>query len=231
MIPALREETKNEHIFVEQADLTSPESIREFCTKFLTGDDQRLDGIVFAHEYACAGSFFDSKEQVEEKGQKASLATFLLTTLLLPALLVAPVERDIRIIHLVNPFYAAATPTFTADLITNMSANSESPEQTRRSLLSSEGHRALRTIVLSRHLQRILNALPNRAPTLDPKMPGSSPAANEPAASPAQKNPNEPKLPSNIVAVSVCPGISRAETVRALLGLEGDSRSLLVLIL
>jgi len=37
---------------------------------------------------------------------------FLLTTLLLPALLVAPVERDIRIINIVNPFYAAAAPAF-----------------------------------------------------------------------------------------------------------------------
>ncbi|KAI0090879.1 hypothetical protein BDY19DRAFT_992280 [Irpex rosettiformis] len=231
LIPALREETKNEHIFVEQADLTSPKSIREFCTKFLTGDDQRLDGIVFAHEYACIGSFFDSKKKQEENRQAASLATFLMTTLLLPALLVAPVERDIRIVHIVNPFYAAAMPTFTSDLISSMSSDPGSQEKSRRPLLLSEGHRALRTIVLSRHLQRILNALPNRAPMLDPEVPGSRPSGDESESLPPQKKAGEPKLPSNIVAVSVCPGVSRSENVRSLLGLDNDSRSMLIFLL
>lgn len=230
LIPALREETKNEHIFVEQADLTSAESIKEFCTKFLTGDDQRLDGIVFAHEYTCIGSFFDSKAQLTEKRERVSLATFLLTTLLLPALLVAPVERDIRIVHLVNPFYAAATPKFTSNLIASLSADSKS-SSTAHPLLLTEGHRALRTIVLSRHLQRILNALPNRAPTLDQKVPGSRPNEDATNSSETHKKPGESKLPSNIVSVTVCPGISRSETIRALFGLDSDDRSLLVLLL
>ena len=98
-------------------------SQRDFCTKFLTGDDQRLDAIVYAHEYACIGSI-GSKGQVQEKREAASLATFLMTTLLLPALLVAPVERDIRVVHLVNPFYAAAAPSFTTQLVSSMSSQS-----------------------------------------------------------------------------------------------------------
>ncbi|KAI0688989.1 hypothetical protein BC835DRAFT_1418884 [Cytidiella melzeri] len=230
LIPALREETKNEHVYTEHADLTSPKSIREFCTKFLTGDDQRLDAVVFAHEYACIGSFFGSKAQLKEQREAASLATFLISTLLLPALLVAPVERDIRIVHLVNPFYAAANPTFTSDLVSSMST--ETQTTVSRPLLQMEGHRALRTIVFSRHLQRILNALPNRAPTWDSKPPGSGPTSgNEPASSPTPEKTAESKLPSNIVAVSVCPGVSRAETIRALLGLGNETGSWLLFLL
>ena len=43
----------------------------------------------------------------EKEREAGSLATFLITTLLLPASLVTPPERDIRIVNVVNPFYAA----------------------------------------------------------------------------------------------------------------------------
>ncbi|KAI0343569.1 hypothetical protein BDW22DRAFT_1356026 [Trametopsis cervina] len=237
LIPALREETKNEHIFVEHADLASPASIREFCTKFLTGDEQRLDAVVFAHEYDSIGSVVSSKKDLRETREAASLATFLMTTLLLPALLVAPVERDIRIVNFVNPFYAAATPAFTSELLSTMSPDAASTSPTSRSVLLAEGHRALRTVVFARHLQRILNALPNRAPTLDSRIPGDevptkdeSVPASSPSDAPREKK-NELKLPSNIVAVTVCPGVSRTETIRALLGLESEGSSVFVLLL
>lgn len=230
LIPALREETKNPNIYAEYADLSSPVSIRELCTKFLTGGDQRLDAIVYAHEYTCIGL----SEQAQQQRETASLATFLMSTLLLPALLVAPVERDIRIVHLVNPFYAAASRPFTSKLVADMS-DSAAP-RAKDSLFLAEGHRALRTIILAQHLQRILNALPNRAPTLDPPIPAGVPSeggtskstAHGPASSSGQPAPaDQPKIPSNIVAVSVCPGMSRSETVRGVL--EGRSPFLLLL--
>lgn len=232
LIPALRDETKNPNIYAEYADLASPVSIREFCTKFLTGDDQRLDAIVFAHEYASIGSIFGSKaqEQLNDNRDVASLATFLLTTLLLPALLVAPVERDIRILHLVNPFYAAASANFTNDLLASMSTT-PAATHSRKSLFLTEGYRSLRTAVLARHLQRILNALPNRAPTLDPKYAGSVPPGTEQPAKSEKKREDAHKFPSNIVAVSVCPGVSRSDIVRSVLGLEADDRSLFLLLL
>ncbi|GJE94735.1 hypothetical protein PsYK624_109060 [Phanerochaete sordida] len=219
IIPAIRSTTKNENIFAEHADLTSSASVRAFCTKFLTEGDQRLDGIVFAHEYTGAGSMFANTAAHEQKREVASLASFLFTTLLLPALLVAPVERDIRIVNVVNPFYAAAIPSFNADLIASMSPD-EAPR--KRPLFLAEGHRALRTIVLTRHLQRILNALPNRAPTLDSKTPGGVPP-EKPSPKEAQddaEDKSKSKFPSNIVAVTVAPGISRTETVRVALGAD-----------
>lgn len=198
--------------------------MRAFCTQFLTQGDQRLDGIVFAHEYAGVGSVFASVSEHERRREEAALATFLMITLLLPALLVAPVERDIRIVNLVNPFYAAGVPTFTSDIIASVNTSSAS----KRPLLLGEGHRALRSIVLTRHLQRILNALPNRAPTLDAQLPGGVPAEGKSPARPPSKateteEKTKKKFPSNIVAVSVAPGMSRSETVRAALGADRTS--------
>ena len=226
IIPAMRVATKNENIFAEHMDLTSPASVREFCTKFLTEGDQRLDGIVFAHEYPGIGSIFASKAEHEEKREAGALATFLIITLLLPALLVAPVERDIRIVNVVNPFYAAGVPTFTSDIISSMTLP---PKATARPLLLGEGHRSLRTVVLTRHLQRILNALPNRAPTLDSKTPGGvPPEPKAPEGSSRTKDSadsvekSKQKFPSNIVAVTAAPGMSRTETIRAVLGADRE---------
>lgn len=162
---------------------------------------------------------FASKANHDEKREAASVATFLMVTLLLPTLLVAPVERDIRIVNLVNPFYAAAVPSFSSDLVASFNSSFAAPR--KRPLLQREGHRALRTIIFTRHLQRILNALPNRAPTFDANLPGEKPEPAKPANS-KEEAPTLPKYPSNIVAVSVAPGMSRTETIRAALGADRE---------
>ncbi|KIJ92013.1 hypothetical protein K443DRAFT_685512 [Laccaria amethystina LaAM-08-1] len=201
LISLLRTTTSNEQIFAEECDVTSPTSIRSFCTRFLTGQDQKIDAIIFAHEYRQIGSLFSRKDKEKERNA-GSLATFLITTLLLPVLLVAPVERDIRIINVVNPFYAAA-----ATLLPRF----DPPKG--RSVFLREGIRSLRSIIVTRHLQRILDALP--AAQLPKPEEGSSsiPVVN----TKVQK--------SNIVAVSVCPGISRVDTISALFNADWTIRS------
>ena len=185
--------------------MTSATSIRKFCTAFLTQNDTRIDALIFAHEYPSIGRiwFFggtarkDKEQREAERRESASLASFLITTLLLPALLVAPVERDIRVVSAVNPFYAAALPTFPAFL----ASTPTSPLPSSQPIVISEGHRALRTVIVTRHLQRILDSLPNRKAEEKP-------------------DPNKPPAPhpSNILAVSACPGISRRDTIAPLLG-------------
>ncbi|KZT22434.1 hypothetical protein NEOLEDRAFT_1137867 [Neolentinus lepideus HHB14362 ss-1] len=212
-IDLLRSTTSNEQIYAEECDLSSPESIRAFCTRFLTGQETRLDAILFAHEYQHVGSLFAAKstaEALEHQRQSGSMATFLMTTLLLPVLLTAPVERDIRIINIVNPFYAAAVPVFSPSVT--------SPPST--STLLREGWRALRQIVLTRHLQRVLDALPSGA-----QVPTTDESSTVPVVSDKAQR-------SNIVAVSVSPGISRADTIAGLLGAHvGSNRSTSGLIL
>lgn len=132
--------------------MTSPKSISAFCTKFLNGEEQRLDGIVFGHEYTLYGGLSRSSkpEELENARKEGSLATFLAITLLLPALLVAPVERDIRIVNICNPFYAAAIPTFTPSV--------ETPSSSTQSTFVAEGARALRTIIFTRHVSQALSS-------------------------------------------------------------------------
>lgn len=201
IVEAVRASTENEHIFAEQCDLTSPASVREFCQKFLTGQETRLDALVFAHEYGIIGSLFGKNSvDSEELRSSLSLSTFLMVTLLLPPLLVAPPERDIRIITVVNPFYAAAIPTFTT-LTSSTDTGAKTNGPPKRSTFQLEGTRALRTAVLTRHLQRVLDALP-AAPAVDPEAVS--------AVSPSKQR-------SNIVAVCVSPGMSRTEVAAPLL--------------
>ncbi|TFK68484.1 hypothetical protein BDN72DRAFT_841780 [Pluteus cervinus] len=227
LVDLLRTTTSNENIFAEYCDLTSPGSIRAFCTKFLTGEDTRIDAIVYAHEYQHVGPFkFFSRwsqasiEAWAEQRESSSLATFLMTTLLLPALLVAPVERDIRIITVVNRFYAAAiaahirrafSPSFTLYTATPPSTSLQSTKakpQKKHSVFLSEGVRSLRTIILTRHLQRILDSLPHaQVPKTDER------TSTVPVVSAKAQR-------SNIVSVSVSPGISRTDTIAPLL--NGD---------
>ncbi|KDR85700.1 hypothetical protein GALMADRAFT_234723 [Galerina marginata CBS 339.88] len=216
LISLLRTTTSNEQIFAEQCDLASPASIRAFCTKFLTGKDQRLDAIIFAHEHKHIGSprhFSSVSKDNEQKERDAnSLATFLITTLLLPALLVAPAERDIRIINVVNPLYAAAAGLPFSPSFTPPSSSSPSPSSTKpkpESIFLSEGRRSLHTIILTRHLQRVLDALPTAAQL--PKTEEGTTAVPV-VSSKIQK--------SNIVAVSASPGIGRVDTVASLLNAD-----------
>lgn len=205
LVSLLRSTTNNEQIYAEECDLTSPASIRSFCTRFLTGKETRLDAIIFAHEYQHIGSILSREDPAElnRRRQEASLATFLVLTLLLPVLLVAPAERDIRIINVLNPFYAAAAVTYSP---------SQSPS-VNSSTFQQEGWRSLQMAVFTRHLQRILDALPSSG-----QVPRTEENTVPVVSDKVQK--------SNIVTVSVCPGISRADTIAPLLStqkLQGQS--------
>ncbi len=204
LVSLLRSTAYNENIYAEQCDLTSPSSIRTFCANFRKSE-QRLDAVIFAHEYAPIGDILSYKESsdLEKERRTASCATFLLITLLLPLLLAAPVERDIRLITLVNPFYAAAARAFTA------------PRPTRpSSLFLTEGQRALRTAVFMRHLQRVLDALPSGS-----QIPRTSVNAQTiPVVSDKVQR-------SNVVAVSVSPGISRTDVVAPLFAADSSRGS------
>ena len=206
IIELLRSTTSNERIFAEHCDLSSPVSIREFCSRFLTTGENRLDGIVFAHEYSHIGSPFPTKStslEDEMERQTRSLATFLITTILLPILLVAPAERDIRIVNVINPFYAAA--------VTNFSPTTESlPE--KPSIFLQEGRRSLQMVILTRHLQRILDSMPqgSQAPKVDGEVVNVVPS----------------KLQrSNVVAVAVSPGITKTDTIAPLLAANREDPS------
>ncbi|KAJ7195918.1 hypothetical protein GGX14DRAFT_526959 [Mycena pura] len=226
-VELLRATTANEQIFAEQCDLASPPSVHAFAARFAKNEDQRLDAVVFAHEYRHVGvlRFLARRTGVgaeeREARERGALATFLLTTLLLPVMLTAPAERDIRIINVVNRFHAAAAPSFATDAAFAFSNASAQPviSAPHQSLFLAEGVRALRAVVVMRHLQRILDALPSEPPL--PKPSSASTAASVPVVRPGAASQR-----SNIVAVSVSPGLSRAETMGPLLGASAPQSSL-----
>jgi hypothetical protein len=201
-VSLLRSTTSNENVYAEECDLTSPASIRSFCENYRKSE-QRLDVIIFAHEYTPIGNVFSSNKSpdLEKQRQTASCATFLFITLLLPLLLAAPIERDIRLVTLINPFYAAATRAFSPS----------GPSRGSASLFLTEGRRALRSAIFMRHLQRVLDALPSgsQIPRTDIN------AQSIPVVSDKVQR-------SNIVAVSVSPGISRTDVVASLLAADSS---------
>ncbi len=194
VIEALQEITNNRQIFAEHCDLFSYGVRKDVLHQISYGQETRLDALILTHEFEHVGPLFASaKERTdgEVKRAAASDATFLITTLLLPTLFGRSPERDIRIINVVNPFYAAAVPLFP-----------KAPNR-KGSQFVLEGFRALRSVVLTRHWQRVFDALP-AAPAPDPDAPSATTTGAK-----EQK--------SNIVAVSVSPGFSRADTIAPLL--------------
>ncbi|KAG2369463.1 hypothetical protein BDR07DRAFT_1477080 [Suillus spraguei] len=211
LINLLRSTTKNDQIFADECDLTSASSVRSFCSRFLTAKETRLDAIIFAHEYQQLGSMISYQDPavLTQERQNASLASFLITTLLLPVLLVAPPERDLRIISVVNPFYAAAAPSY--------SPTSRPPLTSP--LFHQEGWRSLQMVIFTRHLQRILDALPSGG-----QIPRTDDSTIHVVSDKMQK--------SNIVAVSVCPGLSRSDTIAPLLNaVRGRNQSMFGVVL
>lgn len=227
LMDLVRVTTNNELVFAEQCDLTSPKAITDFCAQLvkssgggLESDPPRIDAVIFAHEYTHIGAFRGSKAEKEKESAirlQGRLASFFFTTLLLPVFLTAPQDRDIRFINLVSPFYGAAIPSYDPK-----AAQDETPTT---SIWIEEGRRSLKTILFTRHFQRILDALPStsvqtRMINLDGY---SSPATvkvnnvdNQPEAVAA-------KRPSNIIVTAVSPGISRWDTIAPFMRADRNS--------
>src|SRR5258708_13233592 len=82
LVSLLRSTTSNENIYAEHCDLTSPASIRTFCSNYQKSE-HLLDAFIFPHDYAPIGNLFSHKTpNLKNQRQPPSFATFRLVTLL-----------------------------------------------------------------------------------------------------------------------------------------------------
>ncbi|KZO98310.1 hypothetical protein CALVIDRAFT_526180 [Calocera viscosa TUFC12733] len=257
LLPALQEQHKNPSLHVAECDLASPASVREFVGKFARttpgagGEQARVDAVVLCGGYGwrgaggAEGTAYTERTggaagKTEEGAEGAEeLGAFLLTTMLLPLLLRAPGTRDIRLVNVVNPFYAAAFPGFPELVLPPADAGDEKdglggargePGKTGKekengkkkiSSFQREGIRSLRSIIWSVYLQRVLDAL---VPV--PTEPGPEPELEVLGGKDKVLDEKARRRRSNILSLAVCPGFSRADVAAPYLGASGPSATL-----
>ena len=212
----LRSTAQNERIYVEQCDLSSIDSIKCFIQKWqkdaksgMVQDlEARIDGIIFCDgdgagdEGLGYGTRMRKSKQVGiDETMETRHATHLtgrhaLVQLLLPTLLrsASTATSPIRIINQVSAFYAAIVPrTFNLDLeYTARPFPSRSPELV-------EGQVALASIILWKEFQSRLELTSSSSST-------KKDSTSTPSAPPSDALPTS----SPILALSVCPGLTRS---------------------
>ncbi|GAA6049184.1 hypothetical protein JCM3770_003298 [Rhodotorula araucariae] len=226
----LRSTTGNDRIYADRCDLTSVDSIRDFVLRWrkdaragMVGDlEVRLDGILFLDGDAEEGQampFGRMQAWAPQRGAPAERLSkhrmnrltgrHALVQLMLPILLrsATTTTSPLRIISTVSPFYAAAAaaaPARFRPLDLDYTASEAGAAFPHRAPWLAEGQVALASVLLWREFHMRLSTLAPRssAPASTPTPAPSSPAA---AASAAP-----------LLALSVCPGLTRA-SLRALL--------------
>lgn len=158
----------------------TPEAIKEFIRKWAikppgTADSgRRIDGIVWADEWDVSRPWkvFSTRDTPEGadtwagvKGKErdvqwtAEEGKFHFLNSILPFLLKAPMERSIRLVNVLGPFYPAAVPLVKSSPEEQARTTDQLMNGTATSPIVQSGKAALRNLLLWRHLQRVLDAL------------------------------------------------------------------------
>jgi hypothetical protein len=135
------------------------------------GDGWELESALAGFQTSPATKTEDDEDEGKEDGWTVQESKFHFLTAMLPLLLKAPMERSIRLINLVSPFYAAAIPTYqNNDDHTDNNKPQASPannNKNARSAIFQTGVDSWKAILLWTHLQKILDAL---ASTVHPQV-------------------------------------------------------------
>jgi hypothetical protein len=159
---------------------------------------RRVDAIVLGSGWEVG--LLPPPSEASEKPWTTHQFHFHLLTSLLPYLLRAPAERNIRIISLIPPTWAAALPALQG-------------KPTRDSPVEFTARKGVTTLLLMKHFQLILDTLASAAysqakPIPDPNPPeGSGKKRDE-------------RMNSNIMALSVVMPWARTEVVRGAMGAD-----------
>ncbi|WVR03121.1 hypothetical protein IAU60_000111 [Kwoniella sp. DSM 27419] len=179
----------------------TPAAVREFTAKWSSAPAQmvgeagrRIDAIVLGQGWEVTQEYGSTVEGDWNTHQ----FHFHLLTSLLPSLLRAPAERNIRIVNLVSPTWSAALPSLTG-------------VKARDDLVHATGRKSINTILLMRQFQLVLDTL--EAATRGKVTPVPVPGADAQAEKATVKK-RDKDVKSNVMAVSVVMGWARQEVVR-----------------
>lgn len=131
------------------------------------GDGWELDAALAGFQTQSRAKTEDDEDESKEDEWTVQESKFHFLTAMLPLLLKAPMERSIRLINLVSPFYAAAIPTYQNNDDDNDQAGPASNNKNARSAIFQTGVDSWKAILLWNHLQKILDAL---ASTVHPQV-------------------------------------------------------------
>jgi hypothetical protein len=215
LVHLIRDSTQSELVYAEQCDIASLESISAFAALWNAGDKKqqhgirRLDSLIFLPP---------SREEVrtlQATGvgraqaiyQLHVLARFHLVNSLLSSLLLLPPEREVRIVSVVSPFYAAGANHFDVLATSTASPSKAKATPTVKTLAEGSysalvGAASLRWYALSIELQRRLDLLAEADPRPRTKLAGIDLSSARPTAA-------TPHTHSNIAVLNVCPGFER----------------------
>lgn len=251
IIHLIRDSTQSELIYAEQCDVGSLESVSAFAALWNAGDKKqqegvrRLDALLFLPpareqldrvQLVGAQQYQGKTRRCDAIYQLHVLSRFHLVNSLLSSLLVLPPDREIRIVSVLSPFYAAGLNHF--DILPTAAGASPEPSSkakgkgksspsmsssaaTLKSLSESSysaliGAASLRWHALTIELQRRVDLLAEADPRPRTKLPGidvqqaSAQASGTTGSATAQEKASQRmRQHSNISIVNVCPGFER----------------------
>ncbi|KAJ1025987.1 hypothetical protein NDA18_003647 [Ustilago nuda] len=242
LIHLIRDSTQNELVYAEQCDIGSLESISAFAALWNSGDKKQPEGVRRLDGLLLLPPTRDQLDRVQlptisaQKPRRRDavyqlhvLSRFHLINSLLSSLLILPREREIRIVSVMSPFYAAGLSHF--DLLPP-SAPSNKPSNTAQNLDKMAessysaliGAASLRWYALTLELQRRLDLLAEADPRPRTKLPGIDVQHVKSAAAATtgnskggetvqEKAAQRMKQHSNINIINVCPGFERTADI------------------
>ncbi|GAA5948298.1 hypothetical protein JCM3765_001359 [Sporobolomyces pararoseus] len=217
LLMLLRSTSSNERIYVEECDLSSIDSIKVFIQKWqkdaksgMVQDlEARIDGIIFCDGdgageegigYGVGPSEMNqtgTDEKIEKRHGTHLTGRHALVQLLLPTLLrsASTATSPIRIINQVSPFYSAVVPSTFQPLDLDYSSR----PFPKNAPWIAEGQVALASVLLWREFQSRLELTSSANQSGKTNQPSSKTVPSDalPTSSP-------------ILALSVCPGLTRS---------------------
>ncbi|CBQ73531.1 conserved hypothetical protein [Sporisorium reilianum SRZ2] len=239
LVHLIRDSTRSELVYAEQCDLGDLQSVSQFAALWNAGGGEkqgagvrRLDALLFLppsrDELRSVRSVQRRREAIY---QLHVLAQFHLVNSLLSSLLLQPPERELRVVSVVSPFYAAGVSHF--DVLANStrsatskggsSKKSTTPKAQLQALSESSytaliGAASLRWHALTVELQRRVDLLAEADPRPKTKLPGidiptPTPTSTSRPDSIQAQAATRMRRHSNISTLSVCTGFERSHDI------------------